>query len=125
MQLNNNNKTLIIMFIGIAIFFIVVLPNIECYFYKTKKEDTDYMTNTLSEPLKVSEKICSESCCNYTQWTPLNPDLQMYAHNPNSPYVPSNYTCNQGNNTGRGCPCLTKEDYKYLTNKGGNGSNCF
>jgi hypothetical protein len=120
-----NNKTLIMVFISIIVFFVIILPNIDC-FMKEKMTDTDVKVEESSTKLmKVSEKECSISCCNYTQWPPLDPALQMYQHNPNSPYVPSNYTCSQGNNKGSGCPCLTKQDHKFLTNKGGNGPNCF
>jgi hypothetical protein len=117
MQQIRNNKILVIIFICTVIFFVFVLPNINC------DEDKEPLTNTTkTEQFKLSEKRCSPSCCNYTQWKPLDPALEMYAYDPESPYVPSNYTCSQGASSG--CPCLKKKDYKYLTNKGGNGGNC-
>jgi hypothetical protein len=87
-----NNKTLIISVIGIIILFVVILPYIDCM-KENMTEITKSQDVSETKQLKVSDKVCSVSCCNYTQWTPLNPELKMYAHNPNSPYVPSNYTC--------------------------------
>lgn len=113
--MRQKNKTLILISFGIICFFVFILPQ-----FNNTCED---LTNT--ELLKVSEQECSPQCCNFTQWTPLNPELQTFAYDPNSPYVPTNFFCGRGNGKGSGCPCIKKKDYDYLTNKGGNGVNCF
>ena len=110
----SNQKILVLVFFFTVIFFVFFLP------YCDEKKKMETLINT--EPLKLYDKQCHPKCCNYNVWPALDPDLNMYNYDPKSPYVSSNFSCSQGPSSG--CPCLTKEDYNYLTLKGGNGGNC-
>ncbi len=110
----SKNKILVLVIFFTIIFFVFILPSLdnmkqtECFDDKIQGMDT----------LK-----CHRDCCNYTQWTPLDPDIGSLAHDSKSEWVPSNFTCSQGASSG--CPCVSKEYYKKLGNKFGNGGNCF
>ena len=68
-------------------------------------------------PVKIDTNKCSRDCCGLAQW-PVPSEL--LSNNISSEelknYIPSNFSCNLGANSG--CVCLTQNDYNYLSNHG-------
>lgn len=95
-----NNNIIIYSIIFILFFIIFNYNNIE------------KLNNTNSEIIKLDTNICSKNCCNFTQWLPEH----MKNKNLNSNYLPSNYSCNFGSNSG--CVCVTKDDKEFIENHG-------
>ena len=69
------------------------------------------------QPVKIDTNKCSRDCCGLAQW-PVPSEL--LSNNISSEelknYIPSNFSCNLGANSG--CVCLTQNDYNYLSNHG-------
>jgi len=70
------------------------------------------LNNINSDVVKIDTNICSKNCCNFTQWLPEH----MKNKNLNTNYLPSNYSCNFGNNSG--CLCITEKDRDFIANHG-------
>ena len=107
------NISLIIIITGSIIFFLFILPWI----------DNNYKENFESEfnkdLVKIDTNRCSRDCCGLNQW-PVPTEMLNNDIPPNElkNYIPSNFSCNFGDNIGSGCVCLTKNDYTYLNKHG-------
>jgi len=71
----------------------------------------EHLNNTIPNNMKIDLNPCSQSCCKQTQWLP-----PFINNNISSEYIGSNFSCNFGN--GSGCVCFTKENSKFLENRG-------
>ena len=117
----SDNEMLGLIIIGIIIFFTVILPIID---NKNKQsidkinEQLTNQTNQVNRP-KLETNMCSKQCCNHTQW-PVPDDVKIkdMSDEEMGKYVPTNLSCNFG--SGSGCLCVTKDDFKYLSNRGSN-----
>ena len=115
------NISLIIIITGSIIFFLFILPWID----NNYKENFEAYFN--KDLVKIDTNRCSRDCCGLTQWPVPAEMLVNYTDNkfmnnipPNEleNYIPSNFSCNFGDNVGSGCVCITKDDYTYLNNHG-------
>jgi hypothetical protein len=116
------NQILICVILIAIIFFLFIMPKIEHYDNVDNMAFKNDLSNALNKDIaKIDTNKCSKSCCVYTQWQ-LPPELQQtgLSAEESQKYIPSNFSCNFGSNSGSGCVCYTKEDSEYLTNKGGN-----
>ena len=109
-------KNLFLILFGIIIFFIYVLPYIDNNnnqeTHKNIKKITETLNNINDLPddiLKLDNNLCSNNCCNHTQWLPPS----MINKNKNDNYIGNNFSCNSG-----GCLCITKKNFNYLSNHG-------
>jgi hypothetical protein len=67
----------------------------------------------------LNNNLCSPSCCS-EQWpTPHKLPKDKFVCDNKSEFVPNTYTCNNAWQNS-GCLCLTKEQHKFLYNRGGN-----
>lgn len=88
--------------------------------------DQYYLPNNNIQHLTVDKMVCSPDCCGNQQpniydgltssqlGDTISSTLQTSA---DGPYVRTNYTCGNGKN-GMGCPCITKDSYWNLVNRG-------
>jgi len=98
--MKNNN---IIIYLIIFILFLIIF----------NYENIEKLNNTTSDDIiKIDTNICSKNCCNFTQWLPEH----MKNKNLNTNYIPSNYSCNFGANSG--CLCMTENDKDFISNHG-------
>lgn len=66
---------------------------------------------------KIDTNICSKQCCKFTQWPiPFNTKNPIINNETLNNFIPSNLSCNRGENGG--CVCLTKDNFDYLSNHG-------
>ena len=68
---------------------------------------------------KIYENSCSRECCKFSQW-PLPPELteKKLLKESTDDYIGSNMSCNGGDKGG--CLCFSKDDYNYISQRGGN-----
>lgn len=97
--MKNNN---IIIYLVIFILFLIIF----------NYDNIEKLNNIKSDVIKIDTNICSKNCCNFIQWLPEH----MKNKNLNSNYLPSNYSCNFGANSG--CLCVTENDKDFLENHG-------
>lgn len=72
----------------------------------------------------IQHNLCSKSCC-VDQWpTPFKMKHDPYVCQNKDKFVPSRIMCNN-NFQDAGCLCLTKEQAKFIYNRGGNGREWF
>ena len=116
----DNNKILFYGIIVAVVFFVVVMPMIEKCYNDEKKELVEKLENVMS--LKLDTNKCSRSCCVNSGW-PLPKELQPNDMSADElkKYIPTNFSCNLGSNTGGGCVCVSKNDYEVLGSRGSNG----
>ena len=71
--------------------------------------------------MSIQHNLCSKSCCSEQYPTPfkLKYDGNVCANK--SKYVPSQIMCNNAHQDS-GCLCMTQDQAKFLTNRGGNGN---
>jgi hypothetical protein len=69
--------------------------------------------------VKIDTNKCSRSCCGLSQW-PIPSEMLDNTIPPEElkNYIPSNFSCNRGDNSG--CVCVTQNDYDYLNNHSNN-----
>ena len=115
-----NNLILLMSIVFIIIFFIIIMPNIETTYNNETTEILDKLVNIPS--VKIDTKKCSRSCCINSGW-PLPKELQSNDISPDElkNYIPNNFSCNFGSNTGGGCVCVSKDDYELLGSRVNNG----
>lgn len=72
----------------------------------------------------IQHNLCSKSCCSQDYPTPFKKKYDAYVCGNKSKFIPSNIMCN---NTFQdsGCLCLTKDQGRFLYNRGGNGREWF
>lgn len=116
MDLNNNQILLLVILVAV-IFFVFILPMID----DKNSRDARVLKEKfgeVSEIRKFDQNICSQQCCNQSQWPVEHmPKIEEEM----SKYVGSNFSCNFG--SGSGCLCVTKDDFNYLANRGKNSGN--
>ena len=115
-----SNLILLMSIVFIIIFFIIIMPNIETTYNNETTEILDKLVNIPS--VKIDTKKCSRSCCINSGW-PLPKELQSNDISPDElkNYIPNNFSCNFGSNTGGGCACVSKDDYELLGSRVNNG----
>ena len=123
MSTGTEDTTLLCCVIMAFIFFSFLLPTLEEKFTNDKKRYKENMR--VVDPIKNSEginkfdeKMCSKECCLHTQW----PYPHMKKTEMSEKYIGSNHMC--ANGEGGGCLCVTKEDLKYLEERGKNRKSC-
>jgi hypothetical protein len=114
-QFKTNNNIMFIVILGAIIFFVFIMPML----YDTDKENKIIEENDNIQSVKIYDNICSRECCKFSQWAPP-PELteKKILNEISDNYIGSNMSCNGGDKGG--CLCISKEDYNYLSNRGGN-----
>jgi hypothetical protein len=117
----SDNKILGLIILGIIIFFTFILPIIDNKNKQCIDEINEKLTNitNITNTPKLDTNICSKQCCNHTQW-PVPDDVKTkeISDKDMEKYIGTNLSCNFG--SGSGCLCVTKDDFKYLANRGSN-----
>ncbi len=116
-----NNRILIYGIIVAVVFFVVVMPIIEKCYNNDKKALVEKLEN-LMVPVKLDTNKCSRSCCVNSGWAyPKELQPNDMSADELKKYIPTNFSCNLGSNTGGGCVCVSKNDYEVLGSRGSNG----
>ena len=119
-----NNMVLIYGIIMVIVFYVFIMPIIEKCYNDEKKILVEKLENIMAT--KIDTNKCSKSCCINSGWKlpkELEPTDMSVDELKN--YIPSNFSCNFGSNTGSGCVCVSKDDNELLGSRGGNGvSKC-
>jgi hypothetical protein len=120
---NKNNVALLLIIIGAIIFFVFIMPMVDKNDNEEIKEKFDSSNASIAlvntNVVKIDNNKCSRDCCGLSQW-PVPDELlpKSIPKDELKEYIPTNFSCNFGNNTGSGCVCMTKSDSNYLTNRG-------
>lgn len=69
--------------------------------------------------LGLSTALCSPSCCSQQYPTPFPLEPDRFVCGNKDEFVPNNYVCNNSWQNS-GCLCMTKDQAKWLGNRGGN-----
>jgi hypothetical protein len=120
----NNNLVLALVLLGAVFFFIFVMPAIEFNRKKDLNKLKEGFNNKSDKEIrKLDKNMCSTQCCNHSQWpVPHDAKTGPIPKDKLNNYIGTNFSCNFGN--GSGCLCVTKDDFNYLADRGGNsGSN--
>jgi hypothetical protein len=118
----NNNLVLATVLLGAVLFFIFVLPSLQCKQKKDLNNLKEKFANNTDEIKKLDKNMCSKQCCNHSQWpVPHDAKSGPIPKEKLANYIGTNLTCNFGE--GSGCLCVTKDDFNYLANRGGNSGN--
>jgi hypothetical protein len=64
--------------------------------------------------VKLDLNKCSLDCCAFNQYK--SKELPDNTKETSKLYVPTNFTCDRGN--GRGCVCVTQDEFDYISNRG-------
>jgi len=121
---NNNNdiKILIYLLLITLVAVIVLMPVLKICRNNLKsplKEKLENIFNT--EPKFLFNNKCARSCCVNSGWPYPNELLEKDIDKEElKNYVPTNFSCGLGSNLNGGCLCLTKDDFDYLSKRGGN-----
>ena len=115
-----SKNIILLVILGAIILFTIIIPLFNKMCNKDKLHEN---LENISGSHKIDLNICSPQCCKFTQW-PLPKSLQ-----PKGPLtdaqlknmVPNNLSCGLGD--GNGCPCVSKDDFNYLRDHGGNSVN--
>ncbi len=94
------------------LWIIVVLIIVIFLLTRNKKE---LVENFRDENYKVDLMKCSQDCCGSSWYTA---DQIEKNKNKKTKVVSSNLRCSNG--VSSGCPCMNKQQYNYLANRGGN-----
>ena len=119
----NSNCILLFVIIGAVIFFLFIMPEIDKNYLNEQKliKENFYakFNNVNTELIKIDTEKCSRNCCGLAQW-PVPSEMLDNSISPDElkNYIPSNFSCNFGSNSGSGCVCLTQKNNDYLTNRG-------
>ena len=127
MRINNkNNVALLLIILGVIIFFVFVMPTVDKNYYDQNQEDFNSTFNNATHDdnniVKLDTRKCSSSCCGLAQW-PVPSELAdpSMSQDELKNYIPSNFGCTFGQYSG--CLCLTQQDSNYLNNHGNNSHN--
>jgi hypothetical protein len=123
---NKNNVALLLIIVGAMLFFMFIMPMVDKNYNKEQNNMKEQFNSapvnfTKENVVKIDTNKCSKDCCGLSQY-PL-PDGMLNKTIPSDElknYIPSNFSCNFGNNVGSGCVCMTKSDSNYLTHHGNN-----
>jgi hypothetical protein len=121
MKINNkNNVALLLIIVGVILFFMFVMPMVDKNYYNQENFDSAPVDSTNNDNIvKLDTKKCSSSCCGLAQW-PVPSEI----HDPSisqdelKNYIPSNFSCTSGEYSG--CLCMTQNNSDYLNNHGNN-----
>ena len=118
----NSNLILAIVLLGSILFYLFVLPSLQCKQEKDLNKVKEKFVNSSNVIRKLDQNMCSKQCCNHSQWpVPHDAKSGPIPKDKLKNYIGTNLTCNYGN--GSGCLCVTKDDFNYLANRGGNSGN--
>ena len=119
-----NNMTMMYCIIVAGVFFVFIMPMIEKCYNDDKKVLIEKLENIMA--VKIDTNKCSKSCCINSGWElPKELVSKDLSADELKNYIPSNFSCNFGSNTGSGCVCVSKNDNEILGSRGGNGvSGC-
>ena len=114
----SDNNILVLVILGAIIFFVFIMPMLD----NKNSDETNKLKEHLNniEPItKLDKNMCSRQCCKFSQW-PVPSDLNetTIPEDKLKDFIGSNMSCNFGN--GSGCLCVSKDDFNYLSNRGGN-----
>ena len=117
---NKNNVALLLIILGAIVFFMFVMPAVDNNYYNNIKENFNASV-TNNDENKIDKNKCSRDCCGLAQW-PVPSEMLSNTIPPDElkNYIPSNFSCSQGNNIGGGCVCLTQKNSDFLNNHGNN-----
>jgi hypothetical protein len=118
-----NNNVLIFVILGAFIFFVFIMPILDKNNTIEENNIKEHLLNiNAPEPVKIYENICSRECCKFAQW-PLPPELmeKTMSKKLSDNYIGSNMSCNGGDKGG--CVCFSKDNFNYLSQRGGNSSS--
>ena len=115
----NNNLVLAIVLLGAILFYLFILPSLQCEQKKDLNKLKEKFGNNSTEIRKLDQNMCSKQCCNHSQWpVPHDAKSGPISKDKLKNYIGTNLSCNYGE--GSGCLCVTKDDFNYLANRGGN-----
>ena len=118
----NDNEILVLIILGIIIFFVFILPIIDNTNIKAIDQIKENLTNNINtntEIMQLDKNICSKQCCKHVQWAvPIDNITKEVPNKDLENYIGSNLSCNSG--SGSGCLCMTKDNFNYLANRGSN-----
>lgn len=115
------NKTLIYIIFGAIVFFVFILPVIDSYNQKEINKLKEKLENN-TDISKLDKNKCSKQCCKHTQWPTSIGKIEGNINDEElKNYIGTNLSCNFGD--GSGCLCVSKEEFNYLTNRGGNSKS--
>ena len=115
-----NNMNLLYGIIIIIVFYVFIMPMIEKSYNNEKKDLVEKLENIMDGKLDTNK--CSRSCCINSGWElPKELVSKDMSADELKNYIPSNFSCNFGSNTGSGCVCVSKNDNEILCSRGGNG----
>lgn len=119
-----NNMVLIYGIIMVIVFYVFIMPIIEKCYNDEKKILVEKLENIMATKLDTNK--CSKSCCINSGWKlPKELEQTDMSVDELKNYIPTNFSCNFGSNTGGGCVCVSKNDNELLGSRGGNGvSKC-
>lgn len=117
----SDNNVLVLVILGAVIFFVFIMPILD----NKNSDDTNKLKEYLNniEPIrKLDKNMCSRQCCKFSQW-PVPSDLneKTIPEDKLKDFIGSNMSCNFG--SGSGCLCMSKDDFNYLANHGGNSTS--
>jgi hypothetical protein len=98
----------------------ILNPNKNENFFNANKNNQKVVpkSKNLSKKLKISNAMCSKSCCG-KQWpTPFEMKDDRLSNEDLKRIVPNNFSC-QGDK-GHGCVCIDKETHGFLSTRGNN-----
>lgn len=113
---SEESQSLICIVIVVAVFFLVILPQLEKMRNSEDDEIRENFNNKLNDFHKIDTNICSANCCG-SQY-PVSFDVKEDERLIEGKYIPTNYTCTGQHGTG--CVCITKEQRDYLAERGEN-----
>lgn len=118
----NDNLILATALLVAVFFFIFVLPSLQHKQKRDLNKIKEKFANNSGEIKKLDRNICSKQCCNHSQWpVPHDAKSGPIPKDKLKDYIGTNMSCNFGE--GSGCLCVTKDDFNYLANRGGNSGN--
>ena len=121
MRINNkDNVALLLIIIGVILFFTFVMPLVDNNYYNQTQENFKPINNNeVNNIVKLDTQKCSTSCCGLNQWPVPNELLDpSISQEELKKYIPSNFGCTSGGSNG--CLCLTQENSNYLNSHGNN-----
>lgn len=93
-----------------------VLQNIPSNYY--------FLDDGANGEMSVQNNLCSKSCCSQQYPTPFKQKSDPFVCGNKNKFVPSRMFCSNSFQDA-GCMCLTRNQAKFLDNRGGNGREWF
>jgi hypothetical protein len=83
----------------------------------------DKLDDGYNGEMGLNYNMCSKSCCSPQYPTPFELESDEQVNKMKDKFVLNNYACNNAWNNA-GCVCMTQEQHKYLSSRGGNAPTC-